>query len=283
MKKLITLLTIAIIASSAMGQGYQTIEQNEVTIGVPHNDGILAVLNINGQVSVKGTNRSDILIKYKLKAKPKSVRGIDRAKEDLSFDISKLGDSVAVALNGPFVNYYRGRQHVNINSNDLDYWFICNIDLEVPTNINLEVATINDGNVEIKNITGSVIADNVNGDVSINKMNGQVITETVNGDIRIDFQSNPGDGSNFRTINGNIRTNVPKDLSANISFKSMNGEFYTDFDYLTGETGRVVKDASNKRGIQYKIEQITKVKIGSGKSSLFYETLNGDMFLRKLN
>ena len=70
MKKLITLLTIAIVSSSAMGQGYQTIEQNEVTIGAPRNDGILVVLNINGQVSVKGTNRSDILIKYQLKAKP---------------------------------------------------------------------------------------------------------------------------------------------------------------------------------------------------------------------
>ncbi len=283
MKKLITLFTIAIACHSLPGQGYQTIEEAEKTLSVPENNGILAVLNINGEVSVKGTNRSDILIKYKLKAKPKSSRGFEHAKEDLRFLIQHDGDSVIAALMGPFVNYYRGKRHVNINSEDLDYWFFCTIDVEVPRNINLEVATINDGNLTIENINGMVAADNVNGDVSIDKVTGQVITETINGDIRIDFDANPGDGSRFQTINGHIKTNVPKDLSASISFKSMNGEFYTDFDYSIGKTGNVLKGDSDRKGTEYRIEQFTKVKIGTGQSSMFYETLNGNMYLRKLN
>jgi len=283
MEKLITLLTVVLISSSMMGQSFQTIEEDELTTYAPKDNGILTVHNVNGPITIRGTDRSDILIKYELKVKPKSSSGLSQAKEDLSFVIGKMNDSVAVVLNSPFVSYYRGQRRTNIDSESMNYWFICTIDLEVPANINLNLATINEGKVLVENITGTVIADNVNGDVILDNVKGQVITETINGDIRVDFLGNPGDGSQFQTINGDIRTNVPDYLSAKVSFKSMNGEFYTDFDYTSNESGRLIKNEENKRGSQYKIEQMTEVTIGSGKSSLFYETLNGDMFLRKLN
>lgn len=283
MKKLITLLTIAFVWSSVAGQGYQTIEEDKSIVYAPKNNGVLTVHNVNGPVVIKGTNRTDVLVQYKLKVKPKSSRGLAQAKKDLSFDIMKMGDSVAIVLNSPFVNYYKGQRHINIDSESMDYWFVCDIEVEVPSNINLNVATVNDGIIKIENITGSTVADNVNGDVTIDKVNGQVVAETINGDIRVNFLSNPGDGSNFQTINGNIKTNVPQNLSASISFKSMNGEFYTDFDYSVGQTGGVLKDESDRHGTEYRIEQLTKVKIGSGKAALSYETLNGNMYLRKLN
>lgn len=283
MKKLTIVLMMALVTSVAKGQGYQTIEEDQSVVYAPKNNGVLTVHNINGPVTIKGTNRLDVAVKYELKVKPKSSRGLSQAKQDLSVEIMKMGDSVAIVLNSPFVKYFGGSRHMNIDSESMGYWFICSIEVEVPQNINLNVATVNDGNVEIKNITGSVVADNVNGDVFIDKVVGKVFTETVNGDIRVDFYDNPGDGSHFQTVNGNIRTNVPDDLSASISFKSMNGEFYTDFDYSSGQSGRTIKNDDYERGIQYKIEQLTKVKVGPGESSLFYETLNGDMFLRKLN
>ena len=195
----------------------------------------------------------------------------------------RSGDSVFVALNGPFVQYRNGRRHVNYNSDFLGYWFDCDIEVEVPKNINLRAATVNDGNVKIENIKGDVVADNVNGGLSLQEVNGKVFAETVNGDIEVNFTGNPGDGSHFQSVNGNIKTVVPSSLSATIAFKSMNGEFFTDFPYSLGEGGKVLKNDSKRDGTSYRIEQLTNVTVGRGQASLYYETLNGDMYLRKLN
>lgn len=283
MKGLIFLIILGPLSPPGFSQGYKTLEEKTLNIKSPGVEGTFTVMNINGQVKVLGTERNDIRISYKLEAKPTRRGGLEQAQEDLSFDIEYFDDSIAAVLNAPFVQYHSGGRHMNINSNHMDYWFICDIEVEVPKSLNLNLATVNDGGVIVNNINGKVVADNVNGDVRINGVEGIVITETVNGDIKVDFLKNPGNGSRFQTINGNIKTNVPDDLSATIAFKSMNGEFFTDFDYMLGPSGKIVENTSHKRGTQYRVERLTKVTVGSGESSLFYETLNGNMYLRKQN
>ncbi|MEQ9423015.1 MAG: hypothetical protein RJQ09_01260 [Cyclobacteriaceae bacterium] len=274
MKRTIYILIVLTIPILGFGQGYQTLEEKTSSFKAKKK---VKVMNINGPITVVGSDRSDIKLSYELKAKPEYDGGLENAKEDLSFTVKEYNDSLVVYLDGPFIRWREGRRHINHNSEDYDYRFNCVISLEVPTNIDLDVSTINQGNVKVSNISGKVIAENVNSGVELTNIRGTVVANAINGDIDVDFDGNPGSGSFFETVNGDIKTKVPTNLSASVAFKSMIGEFYTDLNYTSEKTGIVKK---NDRNTTYKIEQLTQVKFGNGEADMYFETLNGNMYLR---
>ena len=109
----------------------------------------------------------------------------------------------------------------------------------------------------------------------------QADLHTINGDIDISYALAPAAGSSCHTLNGTIKVTYPEDLSADIKLKSMNGSFYTDFPNAEVAPQTVVKKNSSGAGTTYKLSKDTYLKIGKGENKLNFETLNGNIYIKK--
>jgi DUF4097 and DUF4098 domain-containing protein YvlB len=124
--------------------------------------------------------------------------------------------------------------------------------------------------------------NNVNDGIIISNAKGKTRAHTVNGDVTVSYVKNPPEESSYYTINGDIKVNYQPDLSADCEFKSMNGEFFTDFP-----AARIlpssVKKVEEKKGdaTVYKLNSSTAVRFGNGGRTFKFETLNGNVYIKK--
>jgi hypothetical protein len=103
----------------------------------------------------------------------------------------------------------------------------------------------------------------------------------VNGDIEASFDRAPSEPTSFRTVNGELDVTFPEDLSAELAFHTMRGEVFTDFDVesladppnVRRERGRFVMN----------VNRTSAFRIGNGGDRHSFNTLNGDIFVRKAN
>ncbi len=129
--------------------------------------------------------------------------------------------------------------------------------------VNLQINNVNEG-ITLANVRGTTSAHTVNGDIT------SIILPTL-----------PGQSS-YYTINGNINVSYQPDLSADLQFKSMHGEFYTDFPMQNYCRHSTTKKQEKMDGeIVYKLNTTTSVRFGKGGKIFRFETLNGNVYIKK--
>jgi len=168
--------------------------------------------------------------------------------------------------------------NINVNRDELGYDYKYQYKVKVPKEVTLDAHTINKGDVQIKNVDGPVKACNVNGAVSIQNARQVLQASTVNGDVTISFLESPKESIAFNTVNGDFNFELPENFNAQVYFDSMHGEMYTSFDYR--KLGPKV-EKSQKHGT-FKIGTKTGVEIGSGGPELSFKSINGDVYLKKI-
>jgi hypothetical protein len=103
---------------------------------------------------------------------------------------------------------------------------------------------------------------------------------TLNGPTKISFRQNPGEACIFKSLNGPVDVSFQPNLSADLRFKTLNGHVYTDFEVasLPGGSGQ----AERRDGkFVYRSNQYGGARAGSGGPELKFDTLNGDIHIRK--
>ncbi len=146
----------------------------------------------------------------------------------------------------------------------------------------LRVSTVNDGNIQVSNVFGNLNVSNVNGSIDIENAKGITKATTVNGKLNVRYAVNPPAASTYHTINGDITVYYKTNLDAELFFKSMNGSYYTDFDNAEPISNTLVKNGEkNDKGTVYKIIKNAGVKIGNGGKQFHFETLNGNVYIKK--
>ena len=108
------------------------------------------------------------------------------------------------------------------------------------------------------------------------------IAHTVNGGVTVNYLALPPEASSYYTINGEVKVTYPAGLSADVSFKSMNGEFYTDFQDVQVMPSRITKsETKNGSGTTYKLSKNSDIRFGAGGKIFKFETLNGNVYIKK--
>jgi DUF4097 and DUF4098 domain-containing protein YvlB len=158
-----------------------------------------------------------------------------------------------------------------------DYKF--NFTVKVPKGINVEVSTVNAGNITVENITGAVKANNVNGAIKLSSLEGPADACTINGDVDIDYLRNPNKDCKYYSLNGDINALFVKGLAANMSFKSFNGSLYTNVPKLEGLPA-VLEKKESEDGLKLKVSS-NRFKIGNGGALQNFETFNGDVIVKE--
>jgi DUF4097 and DUF4098 domain-containing protein YvlB len=245
---------------------------------------LLILHNVEGNVSIEGYDGSTVEVEARQVLSAKNERYLQQAKDEVKLVSRVEGDIILLYPETPDVKAaLKDRQlSYSINRQDEDYRFHYDFVVRIPREISLQASTINDGEVHIRNISGSDIKlSNINGAIRAESVNGLTSVSTINGAIKVDYAGQPGQEARFKTINGEITVHLPEDLKADVRFRSMNGELFTNYEDVT--IGPSVEEASSGKGPKktYRLDKSTKVRINGGGPLLDFEVLNGNVYVKK--
>jgi hypothetical protein len=146
----------------------------------------------------------------------------------------------------------------------------------------LKLHTVNDGNIEVSNVSGVLEISNVNGYIKLSNISGSAVANTVNGKVEVNFKTiDPKAAMAFTTLNGNVDVTFPAGFKANVKLKSDRGDIYTDFDVVTDQHKPVVTRSSHSGMVSLKIEDWVYGKIDGGGPEIMMKNMNGNIYIRK--
>jgi hypothetical protein len=233
----------------------------------------LEVDNVFGSIEVVGTASDQVQLVVTKSIRAHSQAELERAKKEVTLDITQEGNRLRLYVNGPF------RCH-NHNSGccreERHYVVEYDFKLQVPQRINLDLKTVNGGSVHVQRVRGDYSVDNVNGPIDMEELGGSGQVHTVNGHVKVTFVENPTRDSEFRTINGDVDLYFTPRLAADFRFKTMQGNVYSDFPMT--EIPRAPGQAERRRGrFVFSADRYTGGRVGNGGPEIKLENLNGDL------
>ncbi len=159
----------------------------------------------NGGISIKGWDRSDVLVRAQVRAYAPTE---DQAK-DLARQIT-IQTGPQVRANGP--------SHQNESSWSVSY------EVFVPSRFAVNLETVN-GGVSISDVTGDLEFKTVNGGLSLNRVGGYVHGHTTNGGVSVELAGDrwEGQGLDVTTTNGGVKLRVPRNYSAQLEAQTNHG------------------------------------------------------------
>lgn len=255
-------------------------------LSYPDTDGgqMLEVQNLNGSILVEGYDGNRVLLEVEKIITASSNTDLELGKKEIGVKVLQEGSKLIVYPDSPHMHYKDGR----FTSRNCERWeespydHTLNFKVKMPKSSKLKVGAINNGEVFVKNTKGEYIeAHNINGGIELMNITGQTKVHCINGKVDISYADNPTVASTYYSLNGDINITYQRDLSADIAFKSMNGELFTDFD-IARQFARTTKDQTGEKNVKYKYESRPVIQIGKGGLSFDFETLNGDVIIKKI-
>ncbi len=265
-------LGLVMMGSSAFAQkpSEATTAPNEFTIPLtdPAKRGKLKAHLNSGSITVKGTARKDILVKY-------------RADEERNDHGSKSRDGLKrVGGGGMDLEASENNNNVKIQS---DGWNNkIDLEIEVPSGFDLDIHTYNDGDLMITNIQGQVELTNYNGEITALNISGSVVANTYNGEIKVTFDKvNDNTPMSYSTYNGDIDITFPTTVKGTFKMKTEQGEIFTGFDMNITSSGPVQKKDSRSGTYKVIVDDWKKGDINGGGPEITMKNYNGDIIIRK--
>jgi hypothetical protein len=160
----------------------------------------------NGGISVKGWDRSDVLVRSQVQTYAPTE---DQAKD--------LARQINIQPAGPQVRAY-GPPHDKERSWSVSY------EIFVPTRYSASLETVN-GGVSISDVIGNLEFKTVNGGLSLHHIGGYAHGRTTNGGVSIELAGErwDGQGLDVTTTNGGVSMRVPRNYSAQLEAQTSNG------------------------------------------------------------
>ncbi len=237
--------------------------------------------NVFGSVTVRTGTGDRVAVEIRREVRARTEEELRAGLDEVSFASRADGGRLELGQDGPFRCGNWGSEHRRRGSCDWDpdYEVRWEWQVTLPADVDLEVRTVNDGDLRVSGVRGRVEAKNVNGKVHLAGLAGEVEAATVNGDLEAEFERAPGAASSFRTVNGEIELTLPAATGAELGFETMNGEIYTDFE-AAAVPQKVRSTRDERHGSRYQLDRDTVVRIGAGGPRLDLQTLNGDIVVR---
>jgi hypothetical protein len=152
----------------------------------------------------------------------------------------------------------------------------------VPRRADVELQTVNDGELFISNITGNIELYNTNGPITAKNISGSVIAESINDTIDVSFgQVDGGQASSFESINGDLYLRIPARAGVEVHLDSSRGEIYSDFEVEIVPTEKKVQRNEDGSGTSIRIENVIVARINGGGPAIRLKTLHGDIHILK--
>ncbi|HMI60358.1 MAG TPA: hypothetical protein VK518_05600 [Puia sp.] len=244
---------------------------------------VLAIYDLEGSINVEGYAGDKVVLEIDKVISAKTSEQLETGKKEFKLEFEQKSDSIIVYIAEPYdTRPHSDWQRYNNKDRHIEYRCQLQFTVKVPYDMSLDIRTVNNGSLTIQNVNGSLKAHNVNGGIAIKNAKGATEARTINGGVTVNYLSVPTDSSSYYTLNGTLEVTYPAALSANIQFKSMNGAFYTDFENTEPLPLFVVKNIENAgKGTMYRLDVARRIKFGNGGTVLKFETMNGNIYIKK--
>lgn len=234
----------------------------------------LVINNIWGGVQVRTGAVGQISISaVELRSAPDQDR-FDRSRETLLVNIDADAYGVSFRVGDP--NKQRRR---------IDNCQGCRLDVQfeavVPPGTIVDVGTVMDGRVDVRDVTGMVTASNVNGPVDVDGIQECESIGSVNGKVNIGFSRSPVQNCNIETVNGDITLDVPDGTGMDVTLDLFNGEVVSELMAGPLDLAATVEQTTENGHRQYRIQKLTGLRIGSGGPIYSISSINGDVRIQK--
>jgi DUF4097 and DUF4098 domain-containing protein YvlB len=245
----------------------QDFEEIKLPLSNPAEKSFLKVEIHKGPITIKGTDRKDILVRYasmeksKTKDKAKTKNGLKKlTSASIDLEISESDN------------------RVKINSDSWNQGLI--LEIEVPKTIDLKVESYNHGNLKVDNIIGSLELTSYNGSITATHISGSIIADTYNGKITATFDKVQADEPMaFINYNHGLDLTFPADLQATFKISNKQGDIYTGFD-MTMEKQKIEKKET-KQSYKIQLGKWVVGKVNGGGAEITMKNYNGDIYIRK--
>lgn len=270
-------------ALSAPALGEEMIEARtlkELFDAAPSGSTRLVVDNIFGSVTISGESRQTISMVAKETRQAKTEAGLARAAEEVELRIFRREGEIELFVDGPFRDENCRNQWSDREQGRPRYQVSYDFEIRVPFDTELEVRTITDGDIQISDVRRDFEVNNVNGSIRLEDMAGSGKVETVNGEIWASFAANPLADTRFVTVNGEVEAFFQPGLSADLELKTQWGETWSEYPVVALPSYPPTQRHEDGRTV-IEFESGSRVRVGDGGPKLYFETLNGDIYVRK--
>ncbi|GGG03860.1 DUF4097 family beta strand repeat-containing protein [Pontibacter amylolyticus] len=268
MKRNILFFIFLMLSTSLFAQS-TTGEEITVPLTKPNNTGSLEISLVTGSISVTGTKGKEVVIK--------ASAGESRAKEREDAGGLKRIPNTNLGLT---VTEQNNQVHVSTEAVNRKV----NLEIQVPQNFSLRLATVNGGDLTVSNVNGNLELANVNGSILLENVSGNAVANTTNGNVKANILRWDGKSPMaFSTLNGNVDITLPANSKFNTKLRSDRGEVYTDFEMTREASQAQVKTGTrNEKGI-YRVSTADFItgKVNGGGPEILIKNMNGNIYLRK--
>jgi hypothetical protein len=290
------LLSAAILAVCAGATTPNTPERITVAFSDPSRPGLLHVGLVTGNITVKGGNVKDVTVETHTHARGERWRGRGRnpstgpsptPRPSPSFGPDHDPDETPPGLHRlpqqPSISVEEQNNRMSIGSPSVNR--PVDLEITVPAHTNLELSTVNDGNILVEGVDGEMEIGDVNGTITLNGVGGSVVAHTINGRVKATLaRVSAQKPMAFTSLNGEVDVTLPAAAKANLKLRTDNGSVFTDFELrvLPQSTSAVVEDTRQSGG-RYRVE-VNKVIYGAingGGPEVELRTFNGNVYVRK--
>jgi putative adhesin len=211
-----------------------------------------------------------------------------QARREVTLEAGQQGSQVRFYVDGPFRcerdcgdcgDSEDGCGFRHSHWDDDDYEVAYDFELTVPARVDLELRTVNRGDVAVEGTQGAFLVRNVNGEIRLERVSGSGSARTVNGGVRVELTQAPRDGWKISTINGDVELRLPASAGIEARVHTMNGEAWSDFAYTLLPPDAVARQERDGRRV-YRSEG-SRLRLGPGGPLVAMDTLNGDVLIRK--
>jgi DUF4097 and DUF4098 domain-containing protein YvlB len=152
----------------------------------------------------------------------------------------------------------------------------------IPRRANLDLSTVNDGEIIVRDVTGALELENVNGPITATNINGSVIAESVNDAIKVAFTSVSTSGAtSISSLNGDILVSLPPTVGAELRIDNSQGQIESDFELDVKPTKPTIERTEGRGGVSVIVEDVVVATVNGGGPVIKMKTLNGNIRIGK--
>jgi DUF4097 and DUF4098 domain-containing protein YvlB len=159
------------------------------------------------------------------------------------------------------------------------------VSMKVPVRTSLDLQCVNDGNIEVENVTGEVEAENINGSIVLKGISGSLVAYVQNGNLVAELKSvTRGQPMSFASFNGDVDVTLPADVKTTVKISTHTGDAYSDFDIgVVDKPVQVLEENKEDTDGRYRVRIFDAFygSINGGGPEFDFSTFNGDIYIRK--
>jgi hypothetical protein len=216
-----------------------------------------------------------------------SVEGYDGSEVEIEMSAGSLGDHGGrsrgmrrIPNTSLGLTVEEEDNHVRVSSDA--FGRVQRLRLKVPRRTSMELRTVNNGDISVKDIEGELDLKNTNGAITAIGIRGWVVANTTNGDVRVTFDRIQTDKAmSFVSFNGDVDITFPGSLKANLRMKTDRGEIFTDFEFRLQDDGPQVQQEREGGRYRVRLDQEVRATIGGGGQEIYFKTWQGSIYIRK--